>query len=59
MQEFERLRARDCRHLVLPELLKLRFSQVPLANLGVLWVLDRCGSQGAARQPPLLQSKPR
>ncbi len=40
-EEFERLCSRDRDHLVLQELLKLRFSQVPVANLAVLWVLDR------------------
>lgn len=46
LEEFQRLCAKDRKHLVLPELLKLRFSQVPVANLAVLWVLDRCGSVG-------------
>jgi hypothetical protein len=40
-EEFERLCVKDRKHLVLQELLKLRFSQVPVANLAVLWVLDR------------------
>jgi len=40
-EEFDRLCSKDRKHLVLQELLKLRFSQVPIANLAVLWALDR------------------
>ena len=49
-EEFDRLCAPGRAHLALPELLKLRFSQVPVANLAVLWVLDRWGRR--ARLPP-------